>query len=58
MRTDEILLPCGCKIWNEFENGVPAFKIQACALGLECKYVKYAMEETARQGKPTKVRKQ
>lgn len=47
-------LPCGCKIWNEGE----AFYIEACELGTDCEYVKYVIEETARQGKPqiTKVK--
>jgi hypothetical protein len=57
MRIGELILPCGCKIWNDTRDDEPAFFIEACEAGTDCKYVRYVMEETARLGNPTEVRR-
>lgn len=45
----EEILPCGCRVGTVDDT----FVIIACPKGEECWVVKFAQEETARQGKPS-----
>lgn len=43
-------LPCGCWVGNEKVDGESRFLIRPCRL--DCPAYVYALQETARQGKP------
>ncbi len=48
-------LPCGCEMRSDVIDGVPTLVWVACAAGVRCRWLRYAMEENERQGKSTTI---
>lgn len=53
--TDIKVLPCGCVLGDELRpDGGTSFGIVPCSL--RCTYFEFALDESARQGKPLETR--